>query len=400
MSVSNKMKGFVEQASWIRRMFEDGLELRAQYGEAHVYDFSLGNPNLEPPQSFFDAYQKIIMDKTPGIHGYMPNAGYTETREAVATYLAGEHKLPISAQEIIMTSGAGSGLNVVLKALLDPGDEVIVLVPYFVEYLFYIDNHGGVSKLVKTKEDFSIDVEEIENAISEKTKAIIINSPNNPTGRVYPFEVLSLLGDLFAEKSKRLKTTLYIISDEPYSKIVYDGTVVPSVFQAYRESIIVTSYSKELSIAGERIGYIAINPHATFARELEAACIFANRALGFVNAPATMQRVITRLQGTTVDIKRYQDKRDLLCEGLFRAGYEFEKPEGAFYVFPKSPVDDIEFVRLLQEKRILTVPGSGFGLPGYFRIAYCVSDDVIRQSLDGFSEVARKAKNLKASTES
>ena len=281
-----------------------------------------------------------------------------------------------------MTCGASGALNVALKAVLDPEDEVLTPVPCFVEYKFYADNHGGVLKTVSTTPDFHLDMDAIESAISEKTKAFLINSPNNPTGQVYTEDSLQALGEVLDRKSKEFNRSIYLISDEPYRKIVYDDVMVPSIFAAYKESIIGTSYSKDISIPGERIGFVAANPAATFKTELIGAMAVANRILGFVNAPALMQRVIACIQGMSVDISEYKRKRDMLCEALGSYGYEFITPPGTFYLFPKSPIsDDIEFVNALKEERILVVPGTGFDGPGYFRIAFCVTDNTIKNSL-------------------
>jgi len=380
----------MENASWIRRMFEEGAALKKQYGEKNVFDFSLGNPNLEPPDKFFDVFTSLAGTRFPGKHGYMSNAGYAETREAIAEYLSEEHGKEIFGQHIIMTCGAGGGLNVVLKTLLDPGDEVIIPTPYFVEYNFYVDNYQGVTRLVKTNDDFSLDLQAIESALSSKTKAVLINSPNNPTGKVYDTDTIAGLATLLDRKANELGREIYLVSDEPYSKIVYDGVTVPSILAAYKNSIVVTSYSKDLSIPGERLGFIAVNPDATPLDHLVNGMIFCNRTLGFVNAPAFIQRVVQRLQGTTVDVAIYQRKRDLLCRALKQMGYSFTMPEGAFYLFPKAPINDIEFVRELQKERILTVPGSGFGGSGFFRIAYCVEDWVIEGALPGFKRLADK----------
>jgi len=371
-------------------MFEEGAALKARYGEDNVFDFSLGNPDLKPPFLFSEKLQNIIHEKKVGKHGYMPNAGYPETRKAVANYLSKEHQVDISKEQVVMTCGAGGGLNVILKTLLNPGEEVIILVPYFVEYLFYVSNHGGSCKQVKTRDDFSLDLLEIEKAISSKTRAIIVNSPNNPTGKVYDEGSMIELGEILRKKGSETGRDIYLISDEPYSKIIYDGIHLPSVFVVYENSILVTSYSKELSIPGERIGFIAVNPKAQPLEDLIEGMIFCNRTLGFVNAPALIQRVVQHLQGITVDIAVYQRRRDLLCENLASFGYRFIKPEGAFYLFPQAPVDDVAFVQELQSKNILTVPGRGFGMPGFFRIAYCVDEEVIRNSLEGFRQIAEK----------
>lgn len=390
MAISRQIKESIEGSSWIRKMFEEGVRLKKRDGDRNVFDFSLGNPDLEPPVLFNRRLQEAVDESIAGKHGYMPNAGYPETRAAVAAYLSAEHQVAVSMQEVVMTCGAGGALNVVLKTLLDPGDEVIIIVPYFVEYRFYVGNHGGRSVLVKSKQDFSLDLPEIERAISSRTKCLILNSPHNPTGKVYDQESISGLGELFEHKGREMGTVVYIISDEPYGKIVYDGKRVPSVFQAYRQSIICSSYSKELSIPGERIGFAAVNPQAEPLQDLMEGLVFCNRTLGFVNAPALMQRVVRHLQGVCVDVESYRRRRDLLCDNLACFGYRFVKPGGAFYLFPETPIDDVQFVRELQEKNILTVPGRGFGAPGFFRIAYCVGEDVIERSLEGFRQVAKR----------
>jgi len=391
MAISQKIRSFMEKASWIRKMFEQGALLKQQYGADNVFDFSLGNPNLEPPEQFFDTLEDVIRTRTPGRHGYMSNAGYPETRAAVAEYLSEEHGIELFAEHVIMTCGAGGALNVTLKTLLDPGDEVIIPKPYFVEYHFYVDNFGGVCKLVPTTSDFNLDLAAIEAALSERSKVILINSPNNPTGRVYDRSRIQALGSLLEKKSRELGREIYLVSDEPYAKIVYDGVTVPSIFQAYANSIIVTSYSKDLSIPGERLGFIAVHPRLTPLQDVLGGLVFCNRTLGFVNAPATMQRVVQRLQGFAVDVSQYRRKRDLLCDILESIGYQFVKPQGAFYLFPRTPLeDDVAFVQELLAERILCVPGSGFGCPGHFRIAYCVDDSVIQGAAAGFAKVGRK----------
>jgi len=391
MPISTKIKDYMERASWIRKMFEQGIELKNKLGPDKVFDFSLGNPNLEPPDEVHKAILDIMADKRPGKHAYMPNAGLKETRESVAAFLSKEHGLALSGEQVIMTCGAGGGLNVALKTVLDPGDDVLVLSPYFVEYFFYIDNHNGNGKLVKTKEDFTLDLKAIEAAITSKTKAIIINSPNNPSGRIYDETSLRNLGKLFETIKQKNNQTIYLLADEPYSKIIYDEARVPSVFQVYANSMIITSYSKDLSLPGERIGYVAVNPRMENWKQVVDGLTFCNRILGFVNAPALMQHIISKLQGVQVDVSEYQRKRDNLCRGLAEAGYSFIKPEGAFYLFPKSPIpDDVLFVNTLLQENILAVPGMGFGTPGYFRLAYCVEDRVIQGSMEGFRRAIRK----------
>ena len=391
MSIAPKIKQFMEKSSWIRKMFEQGALLKAEFGPENVFDFSLGNPNLNPPPAFHETLRDLLAGPAEGLHAYMANAGLPQTRQAVAGFLSTEHGLPFTANEIIMTCGAAGAINAVFRALLSPGDEIIVLAPYFVEYLFYADNFQAVPRIVPSQPDFLPDLEAVAQALNPSTKAVLINSPNNPTGRVYPTAAVNALGDLLRKWKKETGQEVYLISDEPYRKIVYDGVQVPSIFQAYAESIVVTSYSKDLSIPGERIGYLAVHPQAPDREELINAMTLTNRIMGFVNAPALMQKALIHLQGRTVDIGLYQKKRDLFCEGLTRAGYRFNIPEGAFYLFPRTPIpDDVAFVQALQEEKILTVPGTGFGAPGHFRIAYCVADEVIERSLPGFERVMKK----------
>ena len=391
MSVSKKISGYMERASWIRKMFEQGLELKSKLGADKVFDFSLGNTNLEPPEQVRQAVIDVIQDPRPGKHAYMPNAGLKETREAVAKFLTKEHGVKLSWEHIVMTVGAGGGLNVALKTLLDEKDEVIILAPYFVEYFFYVDNNNGIGKLVSTNEDFSLNLKAIEAGITQTTKALIINSPNNPSGRVYDENSLNSLGKILLRAKEKYGRTVYLLSDEPYSKLVYDGVKVPSIFGAYPNSLLITSYSKDLSLPGERIGFVAVNPEMENWRQTVDGLTFCNRILGFVNAPALMQRILPRLQGVKVDIRVYQKKRDLLCAGLSKAGYSFIKPGGAFYLFPKSPIpDDVLFVRELLQENILAVPGTGFGTPGFFRLAYCVDDRVIEGSMAGFERAIKK----------
>jgi aspartate aminotransferase len=394
MTISKKIENIIAGSSFIRRMFEEGARLKAEYGAENVYDFSLGNPNVPPPEKFNEILRETI--DTCGLDGhcYMPNTGYPMVCGSVAEYLAREQQAPVTDKEVIMTCGASGALNVALKAVLDPGDEVLTPVPCFVEYKFYADNHGGVLKTVATKPDFDLDPDAVAAAITAKTKVFLINSPNNPTGQVYSEESLKSVGEILEQKGQAFNRTIYLVSDEPYRKIVYDGIEVPSIFKAYKNSIIGTSYSKDISIPGERIGFLAVNPAATYRQDLLAAMTVANRILGYVNAPALMQRVVACMQGMSVDIAEYARKRELLCEGLAGFGYEFIKPAGTFYLFPRSPIpDDVEFVNALKEERILVVPGSGFNGPGYFRIAFCVDDNTIKNSMPGFERAIRKVRN-------
>ena len=391
MPVSEKIQAAIGRSSFIRKMFEEGAKRKQQFGPENVFDFSLGNPNLEPPFKLKEILKELIEDPSPSRHAYMPNAGFPETRKAVGDFLNTYNQATFSGDEIVMTVGAGGGLNVVFKTILNPGDEVISPKPYFVEYDFYLDNHQGVIHRVPTKEDFSFDFDAIEGAINEKTKAVLINSPNNPTGKVYSKEDIGKLADLLTHYSRKKGSPIYLISDEPYRKIVYDGVHVPSIFDAYPESFLVTSFSKDLSLPGERIGYAAAHPDMADKGSILAGMIFCNRTLGYVNAPALMQRAIQHLLHDSVDISPYQKNRDILCKALWSFGYEFEKPEGAFYLFPKSPIeDDVAFIEALQEENILTVPGSGFMGPGHFRIAYCVAESSITRSLPGFERVIQK----------
>jgi len=393
MTVAKKIEAFMSKSSWIRKMFEEGARLKAEHGAENVFDFSLGNPNLPPPDKFNEVLRDTVDSCGLGDHCYMPQSGYPQVCHSVAEYLTQEQEVAVSNKEVIMTCGAAGALNVMLKALLDPGDEVITPTPCFVEYMFYVDNHGGTLKMVPTHPDFTLDLEALAAAITPKTKALIINSPNNPTGQIYSAESLKALGDLLTSKSRELGRTIYLLSDEPYRKIIYDDAKVPSIFKCYPESVIGTSYSKDISIPGERIGFAAVNPAATHKDSLMAGMTLTNRILGYVNAPAMMQRVVACMQGLSVDIGEYKRKRDLLCDGLADCGYEFTKPTGAFYLFPRTPVeDDVKFVRALQEELILVVPGSGFAGPGHFRIAFCCDDNAIVNALPGFKRAIDKFK--------
>ncbi len=392
MAISEKMQHFATKSSWIRKMFEEGARMKATFGAANVCDFSLGNPDVPPPRQFDEVMQEIVRDVSPGVHGYMPNGGYPWVREAIAGRMSVEQQVAVSHGDMLMTCGAAGGLNIVMKALLNPGDEVIMLAPYFVDYGNYIDNHGGVGKIVNTDAEFNLHLPAIEAAISAKTKAIIINSPNNPCGQIYSADALWALGELLTIAGDRFDTTIYLIADEPYRKIVFDGHEVPSVFSAYKNSIVVSSYSKDLSLPGERIGYLAVHPEIGEKAALLNALTLANRILGFINAPALMQRVVAELQDAVVDTSIYAKRKELLCKILSDVGYSFTPPKGAFYIFPKSPIaDDVQFVALLLEEKILTVPGVGFGSPGHFRIAFCVGDEVIARSAAGFKRAFDKA---------
>lgn len=392
MAVSEKMKSFSEKSSWIRKMFEEGAKLKAEFGSDQVFDFSLGNPDVPPPPKFHEIMVETAAEELPGQHAYMPNGGLPWVREAIAARMSTEQGIAVNAGDMLMSCGAAGAINVVMKALLNPGEEVLLLAPYFVEYSFYVDNHGGVGKVVKTDGEFNIDLQAIEEALNEKTKAVMINSPNNPTGQLYSAESIAALGQLLEEASHQYHTTIYLISDEPYRKIVFDDLEVPPIFQHVRNSIVLSSFSKDLSLPGERLGYLAVHPQADDKKMLLDAMTLATRILGFVNAPAFIQRVVAQLQDVTVDSSIYERRRDLFCKILEEAGYDFIKPKGAFYLFPKSPIeDDVRFCSLLQKQKILAVPGRGFGAPGYVRLAFCVDEDHIARSADGFRAALAEA---------
>ena len=391
MAVSKKIRDSIESSSWIRRMFEAGNTLRAAHGAEKVCDFSLGNPDVEPPAAFQRVLTEIVATPMARKHGYMPNAGFPDVRAAGAEQVSREQGVPVDGGHIVMSCGASGAMNAVLKTILDPGDEVIASTPCFMEYVSYVDNHGGSLVLAPTAADFDLDIGAIESRITARTAAIIVNSPNNPTGRIYPEKTLKALADMLLSAGRRIRRTIYLIADEPYRKLAYDGTVVPGMLSLYPHTVVVTSYSKDLSLPGERIGFAAINPAADDDRRLVDGVVLCTRILGYVNAPALMQRAIGSLQGAAVDVEIYRRKRDLFCAALRAMGYHLEVPQGAFYIFPRAPGgDDLAFVRALQDELILVVPGRGFSAPGYFRIAYCVDTAVIERSLPGFERTIRK----------
>jgi aspartate aminotransferase len=391
MFMSEKVRKGMESGSWIRKMFDEGNIMKKRYGADKVFDLTLGNPMVEPPEAFFVVLKKLANNPLPGMHRYMENAGYPETRAAVAAQLCKETNLNLSGGDIVMTVGAAGAINVVLKTILNTDEEVILFTPFFVEYVNYIENHGGTFKLVPSDEQFMPKVDALEKAIGKKTRAIIINSPHNPTGVVYSEKLLRQICDVLAKKEAQFGTAIYLISDEPYRKLIYDGLKYPSPLLFHKRAIIATSHSKDLALPGERIGYIAIHPECPEKQELMDGFIYCNRTLGFVNAPALMQHIVRYLQDVTVSIADYQKKRDFLYQNLVDMGYSLVKPQGAFYMFPKSPIpDDVSFVRALQEELVLAVPGVGFGGPGHFRISYCIDDRTLAGSLDGLRKAAKK----------
>ncbi len=384
--ISRGLKNKLQAGSMIRKMFEEGMRLKGLHGEENVFDFSIGNPDLDLPPEVAAALTHIAADPSPATHGYMSNSGYLSTRTAVAEHLSARSGQTIPAESIVMTAGAAGALNVVLKTLLDPGDEVIVLAPFFMEYAFYIENHGGRCVIVQTDSSFLPDLPALQAAITAKTKAVIINSPNNPTGVVYDQTVLDGLRSLL----EAVDHPVYVISDEPYNEIVYDGVQVPSTLASFTHAIMCYSFSKSLSLAGERIGYIAVNPAADEYEHLMNGLVMANRILGFVNAPALFQKTIEAAirMGAKVDAGNYQARRDALLAIVRDAGFSCPTPAGAFYLFPRSPLaDDRAFAAAAAAHNILCVPGSAFGRPGFFRLAFCVGMPTIQRSAQAFQRL-------------
>lgn len=393
--ISGKMKPLVENNSVIRVMFEEGKRLAAIYGAENVYDFSLGNPNVPAPPEV----EKAILDtlkeeESTFVHGYMSNAGYEDVRETIARSLNSRFGTKFSQKNILMTVGAASGLNVILKTILNPGDEVIVFAPYFVEYGNYVRNFDGQLTVISPNTaDFQPNLEEFAEKITERTKAVIINTPNNPTGVVYSHETLTRMAEIMRQKTKELGTEMVLISDEPYRELAYDGVEVPYVTKYYDDTVVCYSYSKSLSLPGERIGYLVIPDEFTDSESVFTAATIANRVLGCVNAPSLMQRVIKRCIETDaqVNLEAYDKNRNLLYHGLKKLGFSCIKPEGAFYLFVKAPEEDEKaFCARAQKHNLLLVPGSSFACPGYVRIAYCVSADQITRSMPAFEALARE----------
>jgi len=388
MAISRKVREQMNNSSWIRKMFEQGRELSKIHGEQNVFDLSLGNPLLEPPPEFKTELQRLIDEEAPGTHRYMPQAGFPEVCAKVAEVLAEESGTAFTGSDVLMTVGAAGGINTILRSILDEGDEVVLIAPFFGEYVFYVEHQTGVSKIATCDENWLPDIASLEATIGPRTRAVIINSPNNPTGVIYPVESIAAIAAAIQRAEEKYGTEIYLISDEPYRKLIYTDASYPFIFEHHPRSIVATSHSKDLGLAGERIGYVAVNPNDPGNADLLDALNFSLRTLGFVNAPALMQRVVAGLQRATVDVDIYRKKRDLLYGMLTKIGYECVKPDGAFFVFPKSPIpDDVDFVAQLQKELVLVVPGVGFGTPGYFRASYCVEDWVIEGSIDGFRDV-------------
>lgn len=389
MTISRWIAQKMESASWIRRMFEAGRQLKERLGGDDVYDLSLGNPVLEPPEPFFEALRELGASRGAGHHRYMPNAGFPQVRERVAAWVRGQGILDVSSEGVVMTVGAGGAISVALKALVDPGDEVVYFAPYFVEYLFYAEHCGGVPVVVETDERFDLDVAALEARLGPRTKVVMVNTPNNPTGRVYSSERLRALTDCLCRAERRFGRSIYLLSDEPYRPIVYEGKA-PNFLNDYDNSILIYSWSKALSIPGDRIGFVAASPRCGDKRVADALT-FANRTLGFVNAPATMQLAVLRLLDVPPPVEEYRRLRDRTVEGLRRAGYDFVVPEGAFYVFPRSPVpDDVAFAHGALQERVIVVPGSGFGRAGHFRLSFAVEEAMLDGGLAALGRVRAK----------
>lgn len=392
MIVSRQIQKLIfDQEGWTRRMFEEGLKIKKLYGESNVFDFSLGNPDTEPPPALQKMIAESLLHPEKGMHRYMTNSGYEEVRQSIAEYLSEIYGMQFTASHVFMSNGSAGGLNILLKCILDKGNEVIVPTPFFWEFRNYVRNHGGTLKTVHSHDDFQLDVDRIASAINPKTRAILLNSPNNPTGAVYSGKSIADLVDLLNDRRSKGQD-IYLIADDAYRKLVYDDVVLPNLFQAYELTISINSHSKDLALPGERIGYIAISPRLPDSELLVSGLMITQRTLGFVNAPALFQRIVSQFQRVSVDIGEYQRKRDLLYNALVEGGYNCVKPQGAFYMFPRSPVaDEIEFVRALQQdERIMVVPGRGFGKRGYFRIAYCVPMETIQRAIDGFIRMGKR----------
>lgn len=388
--ITENMRDLIKNGATIRAMFEEGKELATRYGKENVYDFSLGNPNVETPEEIKKLIGEIVADENSlSIHGYMSNSGYEDVRKAIADNINRKYLLSIDERSIVMTCGAAGGLNIILKSILEADEEVIVFAPFFGEYTNYIKNFNGKEVVVTTDErTFLPDIENLKRSITKKTKAVIINSPNNPTGVIYSEQVIKEICSVLKEKELEYHKEIYLIADEPYRELVYDEIDVPYILNYYKNSFVGYSYSKSLSLPGERIGYVVINNKMNDFEEMTAALSIANRILGFVNAPSLFQKVIKESLNLEVDINIYKRNRDLIYSHLTSLGIECEKPQGAFYLFPKCPIeDDKKFCEEAKKFNILLVPGAVFKKPGYFRLAYCVSYETIVNSLPAFSKL-------------
>lgn len=391
--ISEKMKDLLKNNSVIREMFEEGKRLEKIYGKENVFDFSLGNPNVPAPEEVKKAIIEIVEKEDPCfLHGYMSNSGFEDVREKIAESINKKFETNFGSKNLIMTVGAASGLNIVLKSIINPGDEVITFAPYFSEYNNYIKNYDGVVTVVNANlETFEPNLEEFENKINSKTKAVIINTPNNPTGVIYSEELIKNLAEIMNRRQKELGHAIYLISDEPYRELAYDGAEVPYVTKYYENTFIVYSYSKSLSLPGERIGYVIVPDELEDSSNMIEAVTIANRITGCVNAPSLMQRVIPYCLDLKTDLEKYDLNRKLLYKIVTECGFECVKPQGAFYLFVKSPIaDEKEFCSTAKKYNLLFVPCSSFACPGYVRIAYCVSYDMIKKSEKAFKKLAKE----------
>ncbi len=391
--IADKMKPVMANNSAIRTMFEEGDRLRAEYGAENVFDYSLGNPDAPVPEEIKKAIMDLLEEEdSVTLHGYMNNAGFEDVRDAVAQSLNRRFGTDFTHENILMTVGAASGLNVALKTILNPGEEVVIFAPYFLEYNWYVDNYGGkVVQAPTYKETFYPDIEGFEKLITDRTRAVIINTPNNPTGVIYSEDTIKAIADILRKKQKEFGRTLFLISDEPYRELAYEGRQVPYVTKYYDNTIVAYSYSKSLSIPGERIGYLVIPPQLEDSRLVFDTATSANRIIGCVNAPSLQQKVIGRCVDVKVDVEYYDRNRTALYEGLKKCGFDCVKPEGAFYMFLKSPVEnEAEFCEAAKKYNILMVPGTSFACPGYVRLAYCVSYETIKGSMQGFARLAEE----------
>lgn len=389
--ISEKMKNLVKNNSVIREMFEEGKRLAKIYGKENVYDFSLGNPNVPAPKEVNEAIINVLENEDSCfVHGYMSNSGYEDVREKISKNINEKYETNFTFKNLIMTVGAASGLNIVLKSILNPGEEVIVFAPYFSEYNNYIQNYDGVvTKISPDTTSFLPNLKEFEEKINEKTKAVIINTPNNPTGVIYKEDTIVAISKIMKEKEKEFNHPIYLISDEPYRELVYENIDVPYITKYYNNSFVVYSYSKSLSLPGERIGYVVVPNELEDADEMIDAVTISNRIIGCVNAPSLIQRALPYCLNLKIDIEAYRKNRDLLCEILNENKFEFVNPEGAFYLFVKTPIkDDKEFCSLAKKYNLLFVPASSFACPGYVRIAYCVSHEMIERSRNAFEKLA------------
>lgn len=387
--ISKQVAKAIEEGTWIRRMFMTAQKLYEEHGKENVFDLSIGNPTLEPPAEVKTALKELLESDETGLHRYMPAKGLEKTREFLSKTLHKEYNLKFETRNILMCVGAAGGINITLKTLLNPEDEVIALSPYFLEYKAYVENHGGTFKVIKTDPQFHLDLEALEENLGDKTKALILNSPNNPSGAMYTRKELEGLSDILTKFSEKTKKPIYIISDEPYAKIVYDSKRYNAPVEVYKNTIVVSSFSKTLGIPGERLGYVAISPHCENANEISDGSAWSQVALGYVNAPAIWQHALPKIGDVSINMELYENNRKKLCDLFDNAGVEYTKPEGAFYFFPKCPkgINDLELVEIGIKNLVIMVPGRGFGCPNYVRISYCFDTPFIERAIEKLSLV-------------